>query len=130
MTMLKTEDVVQTYREIYTTGEAAAICGVSQQTIIRSFDKGDLKGFRVPGSRFRRIPHMILKEFMEKSGLPLDRLPQGPVEAKEIKIVFTENTSTDIVEWLVEAINKLVKTQLRSNQFVLTSPTAENADEK
>ena len=43
-------------KTVFTTGEAAKICKVSQQTIIRCFDNGSLKGFRVPGSRFRRIP--------------------------------------------------------------------------
>ena len=43
-------------KTVFTTGEAAEICKVSQQTIIRCFDSGQLKGFRVPGSRFRRIP--------------------------------------------------------------------------
>ena len=41
-------------RGAVTTGEAAEVCRVSQQTIIRCFDAGRLKGFRVPGSRFRR----------------------------------------------------------------------------
>ncbi len=43
-------------KQVFTTGEAAEICKVSQQTIIRCFDSGRLTGFRVPGSRFRRIP--------------------------------------------------------------------------
>ena len=43
-------------KTVFTTGEAAKICKVSQQTIIRCFDSGQLKGFGVPGSRFRRIP--------------------------------------------------------------------------
>ena len=47
-------------KTVFTTGEAAKICKVSQQTIIRCFDSGQLKGFRVPGSRFRRIPRMSL----------------------------------------------------------------------
>ena len=36
-------------KQVFTTGEAAEICKVSQQTIIRCFDSGRLKGFRVPG---------------------------------------------------------------------------------
>ena len=40
-------------KTVFTTGEAAEICKVSQQTIIRCFDNGQLKGFRVPGSKFR-----------------------------------------------------------------------------
>ncbi|HLP43794.1 MAG TPA: helix-turn-helix domain-containing protein, partial [Candidatus Nanoarchaeia archaeon] len=43
-------------KEIFTTGEAAEICKISQQTIIRRFDAKDLGGFIVPGSKFRRIP--------------------------------------------------------------------------
>jgi two-component system response regulator RpaA len=33
-------------KTVFTTGEAAKICKVSQQTIIRCFDSGQLKGFR------------------------------------------------------------------------------------
>ena len=43
-------------KKIFTTGEAAQVCKVSQQTIIRCFDSGRLTGFRVPGSKFRRLP--------------------------------------------------------------------------
>lgn len=53
-------------KPLFTTGEAAALCQVSQQTIIRCFDKGKLQGFRVPGSRFRRIPRESLIEFMRE----------------------------------------------------------------
>ena len=37
-------------KTVFTTGEAADICKVSQQTIIRCFDAGRLKGFRVPAA--------------------------------------------------------------------------------
>ena len=50
-------------KTVFTTGEAAKICKVSQQTIIRCFDLGQPKGFRVPGSRFRRIPPHQLFSF-------------------------------------------------------------------
>ena len=52
--------MITTMKTVFTTGEAAKICKVSQQTIIRCFDSGQLKGFRVPGSRFRRIPRDAL----------------------------------------------------------------------
>ena len=35
-------------KKVFTTGEAAKVCKVSQQTIIRCFDSGRLNGFRVP----------------------------------------------------------------------------------
>jgi excisionase family DNA binding protein len=58
-------------KRVFTTGEAAAICKVSQQTIIRCFDAGRLQGFRVPGSKFRRIPRDELVRFMKANGIPV-----------------------------------------------------------
>jgi len=57
-------------KDVYTTGEAAEICKVSQQTIIRCFDAGRLGGFRVPGSKFRRIPRDALVKFMKDNQIP------------------------------------------------------------
>ncbi|MBL4886151.1 MAG: response regulator [Planctomycetaceae bacterium] len=68
-------------KTVFTTGEAAKICKVSQQTIIRCFDSGQLKGFRVPGSRFRRIPRDILFRFMKENGIPTDALESGKRKA-------------------------------------------------
>lgn len=64
-------------KTVFTTGEAAKICKVSQQTIIRCFDSGQLRGFRVPGSRFRRIPRDVLYKFMKENGIPTDALESG-----------------------------------------------------
>lgn len=64
-------------KTVFTTGEAAKICKVSQQTIIRCFDSGQLKGFRVPGSRFRRIPRDQLFSFMKDNGIPTEALESG-----------------------------------------------------
>ncbi len=60
------------HKAVFTTGEAAQVCKLSQQTIIRCFDSGQLGGFRVPGSRFRRIPRDALVEFMKRNGIPLE----------------------------------------------------------
>lgn len=61
-------------KRIFTTGEAAAFCKVSQQTIIRCFDSGRLTGFRVPGSKFRRIPREDLLRFMRANNMPTQAL--------------------------------------------------------
>lgn len=68
-------------KTVFTTGEAAKICKVSQQTIIRCFDSGQLKGFRVPGSKFRRIPRNDLFKFMRENGIPTDALESGKRKA-------------------------------------------------
>ena len=61
-------------KQVFTTGEAAEICKVSQQTILRCFDAGRLHGFRVPGSRFRRIPRVELLRFMRANDIPTESL--------------------------------------------------------
>ena len=86
-------------KTVFTTGEAAKICKVSQQTIIRCFDNGQLKGFRVPGSRFRRIPRDMLYKFMKDNGIPTDALESG-----KRKILLVD----DDVE-LVELITKVLE---------------------
>jgi len=85
-------------KTVFTTGEAAKICKVSQQTIIRCFDNGSLKGFRVPGSRFRRIPRDQLYSFMRDNGIPTDALESG---RKKLLIVDDDQ---DLVELISEAL--------------------------
>ena len=63
-----------TNKQVFTTGEAAKICKVSQQTIIRCFDSGRLQGFKVPGSRFRRIPKAELIRFMHQNSMDTSRI--------------------------------------------------------
>jgi two-component system OmpR family response regulator len=53
-----------------TTGDCSRITGLSQQTIIRAIDKGLLVGFRVPGSKHRRVTKESLKSFAELNGMP------------------------------------------------------------
>ena len=74
---VRQEGMDERMKTVFTTGEAAKICKVSQQTIIRCFDNGQLKGFRVPGSRFRRIPREALYKFMKDNGIPTDALESG-----------------------------------------------------
>ena len=87
-------------KELFTTGEAAEICRVSQQTIIRCFDSGRLEGFRVPGSRFRRIPRESLMKFMKGNSIPLDGLETGK---KKILVV---DDDAEIVDLLVEVLTR------------------------
>jgi excisionase family DNA binding protein len=87
-------------KELFTTGEAAEICRVSQQTIIRCFDAGRLEGFRVPGSRFRRIPRESLMKFMKGNSIPLDGLETGK---KKILVV---DDDAEIVDLLVEVLSR------------------------
>ena len=84
-----------TTKTVFTTGEAAKICKVSQQTIIRCFDNGSLKGFRVPGSKFRRIPREQLFLFMKENGIPTDALESGK---KKLLIVDDDQDLVDLIK--------------------------------
>lgn len=87
-------------KSVYTTGEVADICKVSQQTVIRCFDNGKLRGFRVPGSRFRRIPRESLLVFMKENGIPLDSLESGK------RRVLAVDDDDAILEMLVELLER------------------------
>ena len=87
-------------KTVFTTGEAAKICKVSQQTIIRCFDNGQLKGFRVPGSRFRRIPREMLYKFMKDNGIPTDALESG-----RRKVLLVDD-DTELVELMTKVLEE------------------------
>ena len=95
-------------KTVFTTGEAAKICKVSQQTIIRCFDNGSLKGFRVPGSRFRRIPREKLFSFMKENGIPTDALESGKRKALIV------DDDPELVELLVEAFERDGRVEIKS----------------
>jgi excisionase family DNA binding protein len=61
-------------KNVYTTGEVARICNVTIRTVIKWFESGELKGFKIPNSKDRRIPRDNLIEFMQKHGIPLKNM--------------------------------------------------------
>lgn len=87
-------------KDLFTTGEAAEICKVSQQTIIRCFDSGKLDGFRIPGSKFRRIPRDSLVKFMKDHDIPVDDLDSGK------RKVLVVDDDVEIVEIIVDVLTR------------------------
>src|SRR5712664_124657 len=100
-------------KTVFTTGEAAKICKVSQQTIIRCFDNGQLKGFRVPGSRFPRIPREALYKFMKDNGIPTDALESG-----KRKVLLVDD-DLELVELMTKVLQEDGRFEVRiaSNGF-------------
>ena len=99
-------------KTVFTTGEAAEICKVSQQTIIRCFDSGRLKGFRVPGSRFRRIPRDALMAFMKDNGIPPDALDSGKSK------VLVVDDDPEIVELFVDVLERDGRFEVNMNLII------------
>ncbi len=100
-------------KTVFTTGEAAKICKVSQQTIIRCFDSGQLKGFRVPGSRFRRIPRESLYRFMKDNGIPTDALESG---RRGILVVDDDQAVVDLISDVLSSDSRF-ETRVVNNGF-------------
>jgi len=87
-------------KSVYSTGEVAGICKISQQTVIRCFDSGQLKGFRVPGSKFRRVPRDSLIKFMRENEIPLDQLDSGR------RSVLVVDDDPEIIELMVDVLER------------------------
>ncbi|MDR3232578.1 MAG: response regulator [Planctomycetaceae bacterium] len=100
-------------KTVFTTGEAAKICKVSQQTIIRCFDAGQLKGFRVPGSKFRRIPREQLVAFMRDNNIPTDALENGK---QKILVVDDDADLTELIVSVLESSGRF-ETRTANNGF-------------
>ena len=64
-------------RNVLTTGDVARICNVAPRTVSKWFDSGQLKGYRIPGSKDRRIPVDELVRFMKVHNMPLKGLGTG-----------------------------------------------------
>lgn len=95
-------------KDILTTGEVAKICNVAPRTVSKWFDSGQLRGYRIPGSKDRRIPLNALIKFMKAHNIPLDSLQSGKTR---VLIVDDESEIVEVLEKvLTEQANYEVRT--------------------
>ena len=87
-------------KDVLTTGEVARICGVAPRTVTKWFDAGQLRGFKIPGSRDRRIPRESLVRFMKANGIPLRGLDGG---STRVLIIDAEYESADALRAALES---------------------------
>lgn len=69
--------VMDKRKDVLTTGQVAKICNVAPRTVSKWFDSGQLRGYRIPGSKDRRIPVTQLIRFMRTHHIPLNGLDGG-----------------------------------------------------
>ena len=81
-------------KDVLTTGEVAKICNVAARTVSKWFDSGQIEGYRIPGSKDRRIPVQSLMDFMQEHGIPFDGLMSGNTR------VLVVDTDTDVLNTL------------------------------
>ncbi len=96
---MSTADKTKEYKDVLTTGEVAKICNVAPRTVSKWFDTGALTGYRIPGSKDRRIPLNQLIRFMKHHGMPLNGLMTG---CTRVLIVDGEQDVVEVLEKILE----------------------------
>ncbi len=99
-------------KNVLTTGDVAKICHVAPRTVSKWFDNGQLKGYRIPGSKDRRIPMSELIRFMKVHNMPTSELTVG-----QLRILIAdsnEKTASAIADALKSKTDYEVET-VRSN---------------
>ena len=99
-------------KNVLTTGEVAKICNVAPRTVSKWFDSGQLKGYRIPGSKDRRIPVSELTRFMKMHNMPATALPVGKIRV--LIVDSDKNAASALADVLQTKADYEVKT-VRSN---------------
>lgn len=82
-------------KDVLTTGEVAKICNVAPRTVSKWFDSGALEGYRIPGSKDRRIPVSKLLRFMKQHNIPFDSVGGGKIR---VLVVDDDAEVRDLLE--------------------------------
>ncbi len=93
-------------KPVYTTGEVARICHVAPRTVSKWVDSGQLRGYRIPGSRDRRIPAEHLLAFLRAHGIPVDELDSGPCRI----LVMDPAATLEVIEAISDSDRYEVRT--------------------
>ena len=99
-------------KNVLTTGDVAKICHVAPRTVSKWFDNGQLKGYRIPGSKDRRIPVTELLRFMKVHNMPTAGIAVGKLRV--LIADSNETTSSALAESLKNKAEYDVQT-VRSN---------------
>jgi excisionase family DNA binding protein len=88
-------------KDVLTTGEVARICKVAPRTVTKWFDSGQLRGYRIPGSKDRRIPVTQLIRFMRQNNMPLESM----MHFTKTRILIVDDES-EIVDMLRDLLSQ------------------------
>lgn len=98
-------------KEVLTTGQVAKICRVAPRTVSKWFDTGQLRGYRIPGSKDRRIPLAQLIRFMRAYGIPLDGLDGLDLAGKPRVLIVDEEL--DLIQLISRALEETGRFETR-----------------
>lgn len=95
-------------KNILTTGDVARICNVAPRTVSKWFDNGQLKGYRIPGSKDRRIPASELARFMKIHNIPTTSLSAG--KTRILIVDSNEDSASALADTLRARVDYEVQT--------------------
>ena len=98
--------------QVLTTGQVARICNVAPRTVSKWFDTGELRGYRIPGSRDRRIPLDQLIRFLKAHNMPMNGLDAGP---RRVLLIHPDAEVARTVRQRLEQVG--YKVEVASNAF-------------
>lgn len=78
-------------KKVFTTGQVAKLCNVASRTVLRWFDSGRLRGYRIPGSQDRRIPRTHLIRFLKEFSKPIPDV----LDDSKIRVLFVGMPQAD-----------------------------------
>ena len=97
-------------KAVLTTGEVARLCNVSAPTVIKWIDTGLLEGYRIPGSKERRVQREALVSFMKEHRIPLDELEAALAEEDEEEHrrprVLIADDNADFAQFVTDALGE------------------------
>lgn len=67
-------------KTVFGTNAIAQICSVAPRTVAKWIDLGLLRGWRIPGSRNRRVNREVLEKFLAEHGMPSINALNPPAE--------------------------------------------------
>ena len=102
---------MQKPKDVLTTGQVARICKVAPRTVSKWFDSGRLSGYRIPGSKDRRIPVSELVGFLKAHGMPINGLAAGPTR---VLVLDDDPTTVDTVRGALRNENEIEVDTARS----------------
>ena len=124
-------------KHVLTTGDVAKICHVAPRTVSKWFDNGQLKGYRIPGSKDRRIPVNELIRFMKVHNMPTVNLGVGKirvliVDSRESVASMMEESLIKKADYEVQTVQSTIETGAVVQKFephvLLVSLLAEDID--
>ncbi len=104
-----------TGKDVLTTGEVAKVCNVAARTVSKWIDSGRLEGYRIPGSKDRRVPVANLLAFMKKHNIPFDGSMSGNPR------VLVVDADTETAGTLKEVLTTQTRFEVRTAESAFTA---------